>query len=78
MMGKKLCALRINRIEMRYDDDKEFGKVVQVSVHNDKIKQEIMKKQSAHDYVYCPEYGTRVIHESGCVTCPSCGWGLCG
>jgi len=51
---------------------------VQVSVPNDKIKQEIMKKQSAHDYVYCPECGTRVIHESGCVTCPSCGWGMCG
>ena len=49
---------------------------VQVSVPNDKIKQEIMKKQSAHDY--CPECGTRVIHESGCVTCPSCGWGMCG
>jgi len=44
----------------------------------DVVKEEIIKKQSAHDYVYCPECGTRVIHESGCVTCPSCGWSLCG
>ena len=51
---------------------------VQVSVSNDKIKQEIMKKQSAHDYVYCPECGAKVVHESGCVVCQSCGWGLCG
>jgi len=28
-------------------------------------------------YVYCPECGTLVIHESGCVVCPSCGWFLC-
>ena len=48
------------------------------SVTVEKKKEEIMKKQGAHDYVYCPECGTRVIHESGCVTCPSCGWGLCG
>ena len=37
-----------------------------------------LAKQSARDYVYCPECGTRVIHGSGCVTCPSCGWSLCG
>jgi len=43
----------------------------------DVVKEEIIKKQSAHDYVYCPECGARVIHESGCVTCPVCGWSLC-
>jgi len=48
------------------------------SVSVEEKKEEIMKKQDAHDYVYCPECGTLVIHESGCVTCPSCGWGLCG
>jgi len=54
---------------------------------NDKIKtqsvsaeekKEIMKKQGAHDYVYCPECGSPVIHESGCVVCPSCGGGCVG
>jgi len=39
-------------------------------------KQTLM--QAIYDYVYCPECGTRVIHESSCVTCPSCGWGMCG
>ena len=48
------------------------------ALNNEEVKQQIMKKQSAHDYVSCPECGTRVIHESGCVTCPSCGWGICG
>ena len=48
------------------------------SVAAEKKKEEIMKKQGAHDYVYCPECGAKVIHESGCVTCPSCGWGMCG
>lgn len=40
----------------------------------DAEKQEVIKRQSAHDYVYCPECGTKVMHDSGCVTCPSCGW----
>lgn len=44
----------------------------------DAEKQEVIKRQSAHDYVYCPECGAKVMHESGCVVCPSCGWGLCG
>ena len=44
----------------------------------DKMKQTIINKQGTHDYVYCPECGSPVIHESGCVVCPSCGWGLCG
>jgi len=26
----------------------------------------------------CPVCGSKLVHESGCVTCPSCGWGLCG
>ncbi len=25
----------------------------------------------------CPECNARVNHDEGCVTCPSCGWGLC-
>ncbi len=48
------------------------------SVTVEKKKKEIMKKQGAHDYVYCPECGARVVHESGCVVCQSCGWGMCG
>ena len=64
---------------MKNGKNESLGKFQDLlSVPNDKIKQQIMKKQSAHDYVYCPECGTRVIHESGCVTCPSCGWGMCG
>jgi len=42
------------------------------------MKEKIIEKQGAHDYVFCPECGAKVIHESGCVVCPSCGWGLCG
>jgi len=48
------------------------------SVTVEKKKEEIMKKQGAHDYVFCPECGTKVVHENGCVTCPACGWSLCG
>lgn len=44
----------------------------------DVVKEEIIKKQSAHDYVYCPECGAPVVHEAGCVVCYSCGWALCG
>jgi len=44
----------------------------------DKMKQTIINKQGAHDYVFCPDCGAPVVHESGCVTCPSCGWSLCG
>lgn len=33
--------------------------------------------QGGHDYVYCPECGARVIHESGCVVCQVCGWSIC-
>ncbi len=32
----------------------------------------------AKQSVYCPECGAPVVHESGCVVCPSCGWGMCG
>ena len=45
---------------------------------DDVVKEEIIKKQSAHDYVYCPECGAPVVHEAGCVVCYSCGWALCG
>ena len=45
---------------------------------SEEMKQKITEKQGAHDYVYCPECGSPVIHESGCVVCPSCGWSLCG
>jgi len=34
--------------------------------------------QAGIDFVYCPECGAPVIHESGCVICVSCGWALCG
>ena len=53
-------------------------KVKAQSVTVEEKKKEVIKKQGAHDYVYCPECGAKVIHESGCVTCPSCGWGMCG
>ena len=26
----------------------------------------------------CPECSTPVAAQSGCVTCPSCGWSRCG
>lgn len=26
----------------------------------------------------CPECGGNLLHESGCVTCPYCGWSACG
>jgi len=48
------------------------------SVTVEKKKEEIMKKQGAHDYVYCPECGSPVAHESGCIVCYSCGWSICG
>ncbi len=50
-------------------------------VDKDMQEQEYKEQQfieGGHDYVYCPECGARVIHESGCVVCPSCGWGMCG
>lgn len=25
----------------------------------------------------CPECRTEIIHESGCVRCPACGWSRC-
>jgi uncharacterized Zn finger protein (UPF0148 family) len=25
----------------------------------------------------CPECKTKVVHESGCASCPNCGWGAC-
>jgi len=53
-------------------------KVKAQSVTVEEKKKEVIKKQGAHDYVYCPECGAKVIHESGCVVCQSCGWGLCG
>ena len=34
------------------------------------------KQTGAHDYVFCPECGAPVIHESGCVTCPVCVWSI--
>ena len=43
----------------------------------DKMKQTIINKQGAH-YVFCPECGSPVIHESGCIVCYSCGWSICG
>ena len=41
-----------------------------------KNKQETARGSGA--YVYCPECGAHVIHESGCITCPVCGWSVCG
>lgn len=26
----------------------------------------------------CPECAAPVVRQSGCATCPSCGWGKCG
>jgi len=37
--GKKLRALHINRIEMGYDDDKEFGKGYFLKMYGDFIVQ---------------------------------------
>jgi ribonucleoside-diphosphate reductase alpha chain len=32
---------------------------------------------SAKRLTKCPECGSMLVHGEGCVTCPSCGWGLC-
>ena len=68
---------RKGEVDRIMSDDK-FISADSMEIVNREIKQEIMKRQSAHDYVYCPECGAKVIHESGCVVCQSCGWGLCG
>lgn len=26
----------------------------------------------------CPDCGTKLAHEGGCIICYGCGWGLCG
>jgi len=53
-------------------DDKNILFVLE----KDKNTEKSTTKQE--EYIYCPECGVKLIHESGCVTCPSCGWGLCG
>jgi len=49
---------------------------------NEKVQeQENGKKefiQGGHDYAFCPECGSPVAHESGCVVCYNCGWSMCG
>ena len=32
---------------------------------------------SAKQLTKCPECGSMLVHGEGCVTCPTCGWGLC-
>ncbi len=32
---------------------------------------------SAKQLTKCPECSSTLVHGEGCVTCPSCGWGLC-
>jgi ribonucleoside-diphosphate reductase alpha chain len=32
---------------------------------------------SAKQLTKCPECGAQLVHGEGCVTCPSCGWGIC-
>jgi len=57
--------------------DYKFISADSMEIVNRERKQEIMKRQSEHDYVFCPECGAKVVHESGCVVCPSCGWSIC-
>jgi hypothetical protein len=33
---------------------------------------------SMYDRERCPECGARILPESGCCYCPTCGWGRCG
>lgn len=42
-----------------------------------KNKQETARGSGTYDYVHCPECDAHVIHESGCITCPVCGWSMC-
>jgi len=69
-----MLSHRKDEVDRIMSDDKFDS----MEIINRERKQEIMKRQSAHDYVFCPECGTKVVHENGCVTCPACGWSLCG
>lgn len=37
----------------------------------------VPKKMTASEQTSCPECGTSVTHESGCLTCYNCGWSKC-
>lgn len=55
---------------------KQVKEVCQVVPHTVEIDVAEIDRDN-DDYVLCPRCNQKVIHECGCVTCPSCGWSKC-
>ncbi|WP_042833838.1 hypothetical protein [Thermoanaerobacter sp. YS13] len=51
--------------------DKESAK--KEGINNEKFVESIQ----INTEVRCPVCGSKLVHESGCVTCYSCGWSAC-
>lgn len=79
--GKKVfsCADAIARVlEKRTVDQKEIAKVrVEASEQNKKTSPAVKKKRSNNIVGVCPDCGSALRHQEGCLLCDGCGYSKC-
>ena len=68
---------RINGVTDLEDEDNRKSPITmatteEVTKHNNEVTDFTFKNIST-----CPDCGSSVMHEGGCVTCPSCGFSKC-
>ena len=68
---------RINGVTDLEDEDNRKSPITmatteEVTKHNKEVTDFTFKNIST-----CPDCGSSVMHEGGCVTCPSCGFSKC-
>lgn len=60
---------------VRMKDEKAEGLAIYRDPSNGNSLSPITASKAQVDY--CPNCGVALSHKEGCITCPSCGWGLC-
>jgi len=79
--GKKIfsCADAIARVlEMRTTDQKEVAKVTaEFPAKKEKVSVGIPKKRANNIVGVCPDCGSALRHQEGCLTCDGCGYSKC-
>jgi len=73
------CPDAISRVIKRvYELQKDTGHSSELPQKVQKIVEEKKLAPSSGEFKFCPECGSPLEHEGGCVTCRSCGYSKCG